>query len=95
MPTLLMKNAAIIDRTGRPAYVGHLLVAEDRIRDTLAPQESPPTWFIFNSGPINDTASAEGADRPSGIRHVFINSRQVVSGGAYRENARWGRALRR
>ena len=42
MPTLLIKDASIVDGTGRPAYAGHLLVDGDRIRDILPLSEQLP-----------------------------------------------------
>ena len=42
MPTLLVKNALIVDGTGKPAYDGHLLADGDTILDILAPGENLP-----------------------------------------------------
>ncbi len=50
MPSLLVTNASIVDGTGKPAFPGHLLVEEDRIRDILLPdQQLPETDMILDA----------------------------------------------
>ena len=62
-------------------------------RGTIAPGKAADL-VIFDPDTINDTVSAQGAGRPSGIRQVFINGRQVVREGVYGENIRCGQVLR-
>ncbi|BBO77063.1 N-acyl-D-amino-acid deacylase [Desulfosarcina widdelii] len=62
-------------------------------RGTLVPGKAADL-VIFDPETVNDTTSPEGTGRPKGIRHVFINGRQVVSDGACIKNTRCGRVLR-
>ena len=62
-------------------------------RGTIAPGKAADL-VIFDPDTIADTVSEEGAHRPSGIRQVFINGRQVVSQGICGENRHCGQVLR-
>jgi N-acyl-D-amino-acid deacylase len=52
---------------------------------------------VFDPEKISDAPAVPGrpAGRPTGIRHVFLNGRQVVRDSAYVEGSRAGRVLRR
>jgi N-acyl-D-aspartate/D-glutamate deacylase len=51
---------------------------------------------VFDPERIADAPMEEGrpAGRPLGIKHVFLNGRQVVKDSAYVEGSRAGRVLR-
>ena len=61
------------------------------IADIKAAYPDRPLWASIMDAPVEE---GRPAGRPSGIRHVFLNGRQVVRDSAFIEGSRAGRVLR-